>query len=133
MTDGDPGCPFCCPREGDILVEHSLGYARYDRYPVSPGHMLCIPFRHTDDWFALSEEERLVLLRLVDACKAILDARFHPDGYNIGVNVGEPAGQSIPHVHIHVIPRYRGDVEHARGGIRGVIPHRRDYPPAAPG
>jgi hypothetical protein len=50
MTDGDPGCPFCCPREGDILVEHSLGYARYDRYPVSPGHMLCIPFRHTDDW-----------------------------------------------------------------------------------
>jgi diadenosine tetraphosphate (Ap4A) HIT family hydrolase len=130
--DTETGCPFCSPPEDEIIVRHELCYARYDRYPVSPGHMLCIPFRHVADWFSLTDDERIALLRLVDACWAIIDARFHPDGYNIGVNVGTAAGQSVPHAHIHVIPRCEGDVEDARGGIRSVIPHRRDYPCAEP-
>lgn len=130
--DAGTNCPFCSPPEDEIIVRHELCYARYDRYPVSPGHMLCVPSRHVADWFDLTDAEQIALLRLVDACRAILEARNHPDGYNIGVNVGTAAGQTIPHVHIHVIPRCMGDVGDARGGIRGVIPERRNYPSAAP-
>ncbi|HDR73852.1 MAG TPA: HIT family protein [Methanoculleus sp.] len=121
-------CPFCSPADGDITAENDLAYARFDVYPVNRGHMLIIPFRHTASYFALSFEERAAVLDLVDRCREIADERYSPDGYNIGVNVGEAAGQSVMHVHFHFIPRYCGDVESARGGIRAVIPEQRDYP-----
>lgn len=118
-------CPFCNPAPGDIVAANDLCYARYDIHPVSPGHLLVIPFRHVESYFDTTDEERMALARLTDDCRAITDRERHPDGYNIGVNVGEAAGQNIMHVHIHFIPRYRGDApgEH-EGGVRGVIPHR---------
>ena len=122
------GCPFCSPAAGDIEAQNDLAYARFDVYPANPGHMLIIPFRHVASYFDLSFEERAAIRDLVDRCREIADERYSPDGYNIGVNVGEVAGQSVMHTHIHFIPRYRGDVKHALGGIRAVIPEKRDYP-----
>jgi diadenosine tetraphosphate (Ap4A) HIT family hydrolase len=121
-------CPFCAPDAQDIAARNDLAYARFDAFPVNPGHMLIIPFRHTASYFDLSFEERAAILDLVDRCREIVEETYAPDGYNIGVNIGEPAGQSVPHVHIHFIPRFRGDVAAARGGIRSVIPEKRDYP-----
>jgi len=89
-----------------------------------PGHLLLIPFRHVADFF---DAELAALLALVRDAKTLLDERFHPDGYNIGVNVGEAAGQTVMHLHVHVIPRYAGDVADPRGGVRGAVPERRVY------
>jgi len=94
---------------------------------VNPGHLLLIPFRHVAGFFEATDEEQAALLALVREAKRLLDDRFHPDGYNIGVNVGTAAGQSVMHLHVHVIPRYAGDMEEPRGGVRGVIPERRGY------
>ncbi|MCK9278744.1 MAG: HIT family protein, partial [Methanoculleus sp.] len=104
-----------------------LCYARYDRYPVSPGHLLLIPFRHVAGPFDATDGEQAALLALVREAKAFLDERFHPDGYNVGVNVGTAAGQTVMHLHVHVIPRYAGDMADPRGGVRGVIPEKRKY------
>jgi len=117
-------CPFCLS-EGSIL-NNELAYARFDPFPVNPGHVLIIPFRHVADFFEITPEERLAMLMLLDNAKALLDEQFHPDGYNLGVNVGQAAGQTISHVHLHLIPRYRGDVENPRGGVRGVIPSQQN-------
>lgn len=121
-------CPFCNPREEEIVVQNALCYARYDLYPVNPGHLLVIPFRHVEDYFSLASEERVSVIDLFGMCRRIVEETNKPDGYNIGVNVGEAAGQSVPHVHFHFIPRYIGDVQYARGGIRAVIPGKRMYP-----
>ncbi|WP_369792224.1 HIT family protein [Methanoculleus sp. MH98A] len=102
-------CPFCNPAPEDIVVANDLCYARYDIHPVSPGHLLVIPFRHVGSYFDTTGEERTALARLIDDCREITDRDRHPDGYNIGVNVGEAAGQIVMHVHIHFIPRYRDD------------------------
>lgn len=123
-----PACPFCSPAAGDIAAHNDLAYARFDAFPASPGHMLVIPFRHIATWFDLTPGEGAAIRELIVRCREIVEERYAPDGYNIGVNVGEAAGQSIHHVHVHFIPRYRGDVENARGGVRGVIPEKRDYP-----
>jgi len=117
-------CPFCNPLADEIVLANDLCYARYDRYPVSPGHLLLIPYRHVADFF---DAELAALLALVREAKILLDERFHPDGYNIGVNVGEAAGQTVMHLHVHVIPRYAGDVADPRGGVRGAVPERRVY------
>jgi len=124
---GDVGCPFCNPSPEDIVLANSLCYARYDKYPVSPGHLLLIPFRHVADFFDATDEEQAALLALVREAKHLLDERFRPDGYNVGVNVGEAAGQTVMHLHVHVIPRYAGDVADPRGGVRGAIPEKRVY------
>jgi diadenosine tetraphosphate (Ap4A) HIT family hydrolase len=121
-------CPFCSPDAADIAAENDLAYARFDPFPANPGHMLVIPFRHTASYFDLTADEQSAIHELIDRCREIVEERYAPDGYNIGVNIGPAAGQSVMHVHIHFIPRYHGDVEATRGGIRGVIPHRRDYP-----
>ncbi|SNZ06912.1 Diadenosine tetraphosphate (Ap4A) hydrolase [Persephonella hydrogeniphila] len=120
-------CPFCNPSEEDIVLKNELCYARFDKYPVNKGHMLIIPFRHFDNYFDTIKEEKLAILELIDKTKEFLDREYKPDGYNIGVNVGKPAGQTIMHVHIHIIPRYKGDIEDPTGGVRGIIPERRIY------
>ena len=124
---GDVGCPFCNPQKDEIVLANDLCYARYDRYPVSPGHLLLIPFRHVAGLFDATDDEQAALLALVREAKALLDERFRPDGYNVGVNVGKTAGQTVMHLHVHVIPRYAGDMADPRGGVRGVIPERRVY------
>jgi len=85
-------CPFCNPSPEDIVLENDLCYARYDQYPASPGHLLLIPFRHVAGLFDATEAEQTALLALVREAKTLLDEQFHPDGYNIGANVGEAAG-----------------------------------------
>jgi diadenosine tetraphosphate (Ap4A) HIT family hydrolase len=120
-------CPFCNPFADEIVAKNDLCYVRWDRFPVSKGHLLVIPFRHAADYFSLTDEEKQALFALIDECKEVIEENFRPAGYNIGFNVGEAAGQTVMHCHCHVIPRYSGDTENPRGGIRGVIPQKRDY------
>jgi diadenosine tetraphosphate (Ap4A) HIT family hydrolase len=109
-------------------MANALAYARLDKFPVTPGHLLLIPMRHEPDFLAIHADELAAIWSLVVQAKALLDTQYHPDGYNLGVNVGEVAGQTIAHAHLHLIPRYRGDVENPRGGVRGVVPARQQYP-----
>jgi len=118
-------CPFC--DDPEKVIENELVFAHYDTYPVSNGHCLIITRRHVGEYFQATPQEKAAIWELVDQVKAIIDRDFSPDGYNVGVNIGKAAGQSIPHLHIHVIPRYAGDVENPQGGVRGVIPHRQKY------
>ena len=118
-------CPFCSDPE--IVMENELAFADYDSYPVNPGHCLIILRRHIAEYFEATAEEKAAIWALVDKMKPIIDEEFKPDGYNVGVNIGKSAGQSVPHVHIHMIPRYQGDMEDPRGGVRGVIPHKQKY------
>lgn len=83
--------------------------------------------RHIKDWWEATDEERMAIFKLIDEAKKIVDEKYHPDAYNIGMNLGEKAGQSIMHLHVHLIPRYDGDVQNSRGGIRGVIPEKQNY------
>ena len=98
--------------------------------PVNEGHMLIILKRHAQTFFDITKDERAAMFDLVDEAKKLLDAKYHPDGYNVGVNCGQVAGQSVPHVHIHVIPRYVGDTKFPIGGVRGVVPERMGETPA---
>ena len=118
-------CPFC--RDPKIIIENELAYADYDSYPASPGHCLIITRRHVAEYFQATAEENTAIWELVDEMKDILDKEYNPDGYNVGVNIRAAAGQSVPHIHIHMIPRYKGDVENPQGGVRGVIPHKQKY------
>jgi len=121
-------CPFCNPdTERELIVESATAYAIYDKYPVNIGHALIIPKRHCADYFDLIFKEQAACMLMLNKVKEIVTARFKPDGFNVGINVGEAAGQTVPHVHIHLIPRYIGDVEEPRGGIRGVIPDKKNY------
>ena len=125
-------CFFC--GSPDFIIENELAYARYDKnYPVNPGHCLIITRRHVAEYFQATAEEKTAIWALVDEMKTIIDDEYNPDGYNVGVNIGETAGQSVPHLHIHMIPRYKGDMEDPRGGVRGVIPHKQKYVRKAPG
>lgn len=121
-------CRFCVSKPGRrLMIEGKYGFAAYDRHPVSPGHFLVIPYRHFASYFDINDDELVDLWGLVARGKEMVDAEYHPDGYNIGINVGHWAGQSIHHLHIHVIPRYNGDVENPKGGVRSVIPHKKLY------
>ena len=121
-------CLFCkFLKNKKISAENDLAFAIFDGFPVNPGHVLVIPKRHVANYFELTSAEVLAINGLLNKMKAEVEAKFHPDGYNIGVNVGADAGQSIFHVHVHLIPRYKGDVESPRGGVRGVIPSKRSY------
>jgi len=99
----------------------------WDAFPVAPGHALLVPKRHVRSWFDASVEERLALTKAIDVARFAIEANFHADGYNIGINSGEAAGQTIFHLHVHVIPRIIGDVLDPRGGVRHVIPHKGNY------
>lgn len=121
-------CPFCdLSNKIEIICESDLCLAFYDGFPVSPGHTLIIPKRHEASYFNLSYNERQAMNQMLFDVKQKLDEHFHPDGYNIGVNVGEYAGQSVFHCHMHLIPRYKGDVPNPKGGVRGVIPSKQKY------
>jgi ATP adenylyltransferase len=125
---GAEGCPFCNPdTERELLAESATAFAILDKFPVNKGHALIIPKRHVADYFELTFREQSACWFMLDFVKPILQERFNPDGFNVGVNVGEHAGQTVPHVHIHLIPRYAGDVPEPRGGVRGVIPSKRNY------
>jgi diadenosine tetraphosphate (Ap4A) HIT family hydrolase len=118
-------CPFCQITEP--VLRNNLAYAIFDRDPVTPGHMLIIPWRHVADWFDTTSEEQRAMLALANTARALLKREHKPDGFNLGVNCGEAAGQSVFHVHLHLIPRYHGDMDDPLGGVRGVIPARQKY------
>ena len=113
------------PRE--LIYESGTAFSFYDKFPVSLGHALILPKRLISNYFDLSIKEQMACWMMVNKVKSLLQNRFNPDGFNIGINIQEAAGQSIPHCHIHVIPRYVGDVEKPRGGVRGVIPGKQNY------
>ena len=125
MNDPNDPCLFCSPR--GVTLRNELAYSTRDTYPVSPGHTLIIPFRHCASFFDLTPEETTACMELVAEERRALDAEYNPDGYNVGVNVSPAAGQSIFHVHIHLIPRYKGDSVRPQGGVRQVIPEKAAY------
>ncbi len=120
-------CPFCTLPESRIVAENAHGLVIRDAYPVSPGHTLVIPKRHMGSFFELRPAERSDLLALLDQAREELQGSLHPDGFNIGINDGPAAGQTVPHLHIHLIPRYRGDQTDPRGGVRWIFPDKADY------
>lgn len=123
----DAPCPFCPPRAHHILIGRPLAFVARDSYPLTKGHALVIPRRHVATFFETTTEERRAMLELLDEAKALLDREHQPDGYNIGINNGPAAGQTVMHVHLHLIPRYLGDVDDPRGGIRMIFPERARY------
>jgi diadenosine tetraphosphate (Ap4A) HIT family hydrolase len=126
----NPNCLFCQysdPQKNTIISETDLAYSRWDNYPASNGHAEIIPKRHIESYFDLTEAELLSIYSLAKATKLVIDERYNPDGYNIGINDGEAAGRSVHHLHIHLIPRYIGDVPNPCGGIRHIIPGKGDY------
>lgn len=121
-------CPFCNPdQERRLLLESATAYAIFDKFPVSQGHTLIIPKNHCSDYFDLSFREQSACWFVLNKAKEILIKEFNPDGFNVGININEAAGQTISHVHIHLIPRYINDVKEPKGGVRGVIPEKKNY------
>jgi diadenosine tetraphosphate (Ap4A) HIT family hydrolase len=116
-------CELCARPE--VLLENALAYVRHDSNALSRGHVLVIPKRHVASFFEMTGEEQSAVLALLTQIQRSTEKQHSPDGYNIGVNVGEAAGQSRMHVHLHLIPRYAGDVPDPRGGIRCVLSGRR--------
>jgi len=120
-------CPFCTLPAERIIHKSQHGVIIRDGFPISPGHTLVIPRRHVDSFFNLTADEKLDLLGLLEIAKAGVESEFKPDSFNIGINDGPAAGQTVPHLHIHLIPRYTGDVPDPRGGVRWIIPDKADY------
>lgn len=125
MESAAADCPFCHP--ADVLFGNELAYVMADAHPVNPDHLLVIPRRHVADFFETTPDEKYALFSLLDEAGKYLATRLAPAGFNVGINVGEAAGQTVMHVHLHLIPRYRGDAPNPRGGVRGVIPSRQSY------
>ena len=126
MPDG--GCIFCeRVGSGPLLAENDLAVGFRAGYPVSPGHVLVVPRRHEPDFFALSPDEHAAMVALLPEVRRLIDSEHSPDAYNVGVNAGKAAGQTILHAHFHVIPRYAGDVDEPRGGVRWVLPATARY------
>ena len=121
-------CIFCSRlANGNIVAENGLAVAFEDAFPLNPGHCLVVPRRHEPDFLALAPEEQTAVWALVEQVRRHIDAGWRPDGYTIGVNCSEAAGQTVAHAHLHVIPRHHGDVADPRGGIRWIIPEKARY------
>ena len=120
-------CLFCALPASRIIDADANAVVIRDGFPVSEGHTLVIPRRHVGSFFEVTAAERESLLTLLERAKAELDRLYSPDGYNVGINDGPAAGQTVPHLHIHLIPRYTGDRVDPRGGVRWVIPDKADY------
>ena len=112
-------CELCTP--ADVVAENALAYVRRDNHALSRGHVLVVPKRHVADYFAMSADEQIAVLQLLNDAQRRIQKQEAPDGYNIGVNIGKAAGQSRMHVHVHLIPRYAGDVPDPTGGVRCVL------------
>ena len=120
-------CPFCSPDPDRVFYRGQHVIALWDGFPVTDGHALLVPIRHVAGWLDATEEERAELFQAIPRVMETIQEDWTPDGFNIGVNDGAAAGQTIDHLHLHVIPRYDGDVPDPRGGIRWVIPERARY------
>ena len=121
-------CVFCA-RAGsrEVVMGNELAAAIADSFPISPGHMLIVPRRCEPDFLKLTQAEQWAVWSLVDPVRAVIESLHKPDGYNIGINIGAAAGQTIAHAHLHVIPRYAGDIEDPRGGVRWILPSKARY------
>ena len=119
--------PFLDIPRSDYIFETDDFFLIYDRFPVSPGHLLIISKQLRSDYFELTSAEKAALPELIDKARSIIEEQYQPDGYNIGMNCGEIAGQSVWHCHVHLIPRRKGDVEYPKGGVRHVIPYKGNY------
>jgi diadenosine tetraphosphate (Ap4A) HIT family hydrolase len=122
-----PPCPFCSLPADRFVLASARAVVIRDAFPVSPGHMLVIPKRHVASFFDITDVERADLMSLLAAARDDLEREFRPAGYNVGINDGAAAGQTVPHLHIHLIPRYAGDREDPRGGVRWVLPDKAAY------
>ena len=120
-------CPFCKPPRDRIVFESKLALAIRDKFPVSPGHTLIVPKRHVASFCDTTPEEQAALLKLLRIARVDLDHVHHPAAYNVGVNDGAAAGQTVMHLHVHLIPRYPGDRDDPRGGVRWVLPEKAAY------
>ena len=121
-------CPFCRKiGSGDVLFSNGMAVAIPDGFPLNPGHALVVPKRHVRDFFDLSQTEQEGIWSLVPLVRSHIDEQHSPSGYNLGLNIGESAGQTVDHAHLHIIPRYKGDVSDPRGGVRWVLPERAAY------
>ena len=128
MGNRNLDCVFCDRvNGGDLVATNDLAVAFLDAFPLSEGHCLLVPRRHEADFLALTQEEQAAIWALLPAVRRHIEAKRAPDGYNLGINVGEAAGQTIAHAHVHVIPRHRGDVRDPRGGVRWIIPAKARY------
>ncbi len=126
MTDPRK-CPFCEPDGERLAFGEPLVLGLWDAIPANPGHLLLVTRGHVPTWFEATQEEQAALVNAIDTARAVIQERHRPDGLNIGVNVGKAAGQTVFHLHVHVIPRYRDDVPDPRGGVRHVIPGQGNY------
>lgn len=126
-TMDEDRCPFCNLEPERVVSRSDYTVTIRDAYPVSPGHSLILPARHFSSWFQAHAIEKAALIQALDEAKEALDRELSPDGYNIGINDGEAAGQTIGHLHVHLIPRYRGDTSDARGGVRWIFPESARY------
>jgi len=122
-------CPFCNISTSRVIDADDLALVIRDNFPVSPGHTLIIPRRHVDSFFSITDQERVSLMRLLNRAQSALHREYAPAAYNIGINDGLAAGQTVRHLHIHLIPRYTGDSEDPRGGVRWVLPGKAQYWP----
>ena len=122
-------CIFCDPsvKEKFMILENELFHSRWDEHPVSDGHALVVPNKHIISFFDLSDEKLIKMYDVILVTKKTVDEKYHPDAYNLGINEGMAAGRTVNHFHIHLIPRYKGDVENPRGGVRNIIPGKGDY------
>lgn len=127
LLDAAMSCPFCSLPKERIVAQNDLALVIRDGFPVSPGHTLVTPRRHVASFFEITPQERSAMFELLENAKRELDKEFAPAGYNIGINDGQAAGQTVMHLHMHLIPRYTGDLPDPRGGVRWVIPEKADY------
>lgn len=127
--DEQSHCPFCdrIRRKEHLLIESDHGVVFADGFPVSPGHCLIASRSHVADFLALPAEERAGLLDLMEQARTIIENKLHPDGYNLGANIGTYGGQTVFHANLHLIPRFAGDVGDPRGGVRWVVPASAPY------
>jgi len=125
--DNQITCPFCISNNYRVIIANDYAIAFYDGFPIAPGHSLIVPKRHIASFFDATREEQTALLDLLAEMQEILVKERNPDGFNIGINVGEAAGQTVMHLHIHLIPRYAGDQPDPRGGVRWIFPDKADY------
>jgi len=124
---GKSKCVFCNVDGARIAWRSATALAFWDGYPVSPGHALVVPRRHAASWADLTSDERTAIITGIDGLRALINKQHNPDGYNVGFNDGPAAGQTVMHFHVHVIPRYEGDVPDPRGGVRWVLGNKAVY------